>query len=70
MTLIFIKKSCSCTCTCTCTKKSCGISGGVVGISAHDNVRSSDNFRPIRACDRLCAIMVGQNVRARDNAHN
>ena len=36
--------------------------------SAHDNVRSSDNFRPIRACDRLCAIMVGQNVRARDNA--
>ena len=40
----------------------------MINISAHDNVRSSDNFRPIRACDRLCAIMVGQNVRARDNA--
>ena len=36
--------------------------------SARDNVWSSDNFRPIYACDRLCAIMVGQNVRARDNA--
>ena len=36
--------------------------------SARDNVRSSDNFRPIYACDRLCAIMVGQNVQARDNA--
>ena len=30
--------------------------------SARDNVRLSDNFRPIYACDRLCAIMVGQNV--------
>ena len=38
--------------------------------SARDNVRSSDNFRPIYACDRLCAIMGGQNVRARDNTQN
>ena len=37
--------------------------------SARDNVRSLDNFRPIYTNDRLCAIMVGQNVRARAITH-
>ena len=36
----------------------------LVVCSAHDNVRSSDNFRLIYARDRPCAIMSGQNVRA------
>ena len=29
--------------------------------SARDNVRSSDNYRPIYACDRLCAIDYGRS---------
>ena len=32
-------------------------------VSAHDNVRSSDNFRSIYPCDRPFAILGGQDVR-------